>query len=280
MQIFRTLSDFHKARRELTGISSLGLVPTMGALHAGHASLAQRAVEENDYALATIFVNPTQFGPNEDLDRYPRTLEADIELLEKIGVKGVLAPDVQEIYGNEPSLIKFVIEGMAQKLCGATRPGHFDGVLQIVAILFNLTRPDTVYFGKKDFQQLMIIKRMVKELHFPLEIVGCPIVREKDGLAMSSRNRYLNPEEREQSLFLYHTLSKVRKQFADFSKPEDLQEFVQTELGKYPLVTLDYFQVLEEEDLSDNEDLQSMEKPHIFVAAYLGKTRLIDNAAV
>lgn len=280
MQIFQTVADFKKARRELTGISSLGLVPTMGALHEGHASLARKAVEENDYVLATIFVNPTQFGPNEDLDRYPRTFEADVELLEKIGVKGVFAPNVQEIYGQEPSLIKFLIQEMDQKLCGATRPGHFDGVLQIVAILFNLTRPDRAYFGEKDFQQLMIIKRMVKELHFPLEVIGCPIVREADGLAMSSRNRYLNPEERKQGLFLYNTLSKVRKQYSRFSKSEELQAFVQEELGNYPLVKLDYFEVLEEQDLSLVHDLQAMENPHLFVAAYLGKTRLIDNIAV
>lgn len=280
MQIFRTIADFKKARKEMRDISSIGLVPTMGALHQGHASLARKAVAENEYTLATIFVNPTQFGPNEDLDKYPRTLEADLDLLREIGISAVLAPEVKEIYGGEPSLIKFHIQEMDRKLCGAKRPGHFDGVLQIVSILFNLTQPDIAYFGEKDFQQLMIIKRMVKELHFPLEVVGCPIVRESDGLALSSRNRYLSAEERQQALFLNHTLNKVKEQFSQFTYSVQIQDFVQEQLRKYPLAQLDYFEVLEEDDLSEVSLLRDMKKPHLFVAAYLGKTRLIDNLPI
>ncbi|MEL6250523.1 MAG: pantoate--beta-alanine ligase [Bacteroidota bacterium] len=280
MQVFRSLDEFKKARKDLHSVSSIGLVPTMGALHAGHASLAEKAVAENPYTIATIFVNPTQFGPNEDLDKYPRTLEADLKLLDDIGVSVVLAPNVAEIYGDGRSLVSFQIKEMDRKLCGATRPGHFNGVVQIVSILFNLAQPDKAYFGEKDFQQLMIIRRMIQELHFPLEAVGCPIVREEDGLAMSSRNLYLKPDERKQALFLNKALQEIRKDFHQFRNKEEVLERVHERMKDYPLVKLDYFDVLEAHDLSEIEDFQQAKQAHLFVAAFLGKTRLIDNMSL
>ncbi|MEM6807567.1 MAG: pantoate--beta-alanine ligase [Bacteroidota bacterium] len=280
MQVFRSLEEFKQARKDLGRESSIGLVPTMGALHAGHASLAQKAVEENSFSIATIFVNPTQFGPNEDLDRYPRTLEADLNLLKDIGISAVLAPNTEDVYGKGPNLISFQIEEMDRILCGAKREGHFNGVLQIVSILFNLAQPDKAYFGKKDFQQLMIIKRMIKELHFPLEAIGCPIIREDDGLAMSSRNRYLNPQERKQALFLSHCLKEIKAKAAQFSHTEEVHSFVQKKLKDYPLVQLDYFEILEAQDLSQITNINESKQPHLFVAAYLGKTRLIDNMSL
>ena len=280
MQVFRSLAEFKKARKGLHSVSSIGLVPTMGALHAGHASLAEKAVAENPYTIATIFVNPTQFGPNEDLDKYPRTLEADLKLLEDIGISAVLAPNVADIYGDGRSLISFQIEDMDRKLCGAKRPGHFNGVVQIVSILFHLAQPDKAYFGEKDFQQLMIIRRMIQELHFPLEAVGCPIIREQDGLAMSSRNRYLKADEREQALFLNKTLKEIRRDFSQFANKEEVLERVAERMKGYPLVELDYFDVLEANDLSEIEDFQQAKQAHLFVAAFLGKTRLIDNMSL
>lgn len=280
MQVFRSLDEFKKARKDLVSVSSIGLVPTMGALHAGHASLAERAVAENPYTIATIFVNPTQFGPNEDLDKYPRTLEADLKLLEDIGISAVLAPNIADVYGDGRNLISFQIEEMDRKLCGAKRPGHFNGVVQIVSILFNLVQPDKAYFGEKDFQQLMIIRRMIQELHFPLEAVGCPIIRESDGLAMSSRNRYLNLQEREQALFLNKTLKEIRKDFSQFGSKAEVLDRVKERMKDYPLVNLDYFDVLEARDLSEIEDFQQAKQGHLFVAAFLGKTRLIDNMSL
>ncbi|MDW3650269.1 MAG: pantoate--beta-alanine ligase [Bacteroidia bacterium] len=280
MQVFRSLDEFKKARKDLVSVSSIGLVPTMGALHAGHASLAERAVADNPYTIATIFVNPTQFGPNEDLDKYPRTLEADLKLLEDIGISAVLAPNIADVYGDGRNLISFQIEEMDRKLCGAKRPGHFNGVVQIVSILFNLVQPDKAYFGEKDFQQLMIIRRMIQELHFPLEAVGCPIIRESDGLAMSSRNRYLNLQEREQALFLNKTLKEIRKDFSQFGSKTEVLDRVKERMKDYPLVQLDYFDVLEARDLSEIEDFQQAKQGHLFVAAFLGKTRLIDNMSL
>ena len=280
----RQLKSITELKQALSAVradgKTIALVPTMGNLHQGHLSLVGIARQRADIVVASIFVNPTQFGPNEDLDRYPRTLEADLKLLEEMGISAVLAPNTEDVYGKGPNLISLQIEEMDRKLCGAKREGHFNGVLQIVSILFNLTQPDKAYFGEKDFQQLMIIKRMIQELHFPLEAVGCPIVREEDGLAMSSRNRYLNSEERKQALFLSQCLKEIKAKAAEFSFAEDIQSFVQKKLKAYPLVKLDYFEVLEAEDLSEITKIEESKHPHLFVAAYLGKTRLIDNMSL
>ena len=276
MQIFHSPTSFQIARKAVDQQRSIGLVPTMGALHEGHASLVRRAVAENDMTIATIFVNPTQFGPNEDFSRYPRTLEADCALLESLGVDMVFVPEAKDIY-PEKSYISFSITELDQKLCGASRPGHFNGVLQVVSILFHITQPTRAYFGEKDYQQLLLIRRMVQELHFPIEIVGCPIVREADGLALSSRNRYLSDEERGQALFLYNTLIAIKNRKTELKTIEAVQEFIQQSLNDYPIVRLDYAKVLHAHNLVSISELSPENHPRAFIAAFLGKTRLIDN---
>ncbi|MDX1907466.1 MAG: pantoate--beta-alanine ligase [Bacteroidia bacterium] len=273
----RDIAAYRIWRANLPAGARVGFVPTMGALHAGHASLARQSLADNDYTVVSIFVNPTQFGPTEDLDRYPRTPDADIALLEALGVDVVFMPEAKEIYPAPPAQITFGIRSLDQKLCGATRPGHMNGVLQVVCILFHLIRPDRAYFGLKDYQQCLIIRQMVRELHFPLEVVPCPIIREADGLAMSSRNRYLSPEERQQALFLTRTLQAVQAQRETFSTPAQALAYVQAQLPHWPGVRLDYFEILNGQDLSDIPDLDARWQPVAFMAAFVGKTRLIDN---
>lgn len=282
MRIFHSLADYRAARKALSFSTSVGCVPTMGALHAGHASLAARAVQENDVTVVTIFVNPTQFGPNEDFSRYPRTLEADVALLQTISDDlWVLAPPADEVYPfGKQTEIGFSISHMDKMLCGASRPGHFNGVLQIVSMLFNLVQPDRAYFGEKDFQQVALIRRMALELHFPVEVIPCALIREADGLAMSSRNIYLSPEERQQALYLYTTLEAIRAGYDQFASVEAVRAFAQERLHAYPLVRPDYFDLRESADLSPVTDLRSAVAPRAFVAAFLGKTRLIDNLLV
>ena len=276
MQLIPSLPDFQAARQALSPTLRIGLVPTMGALHEGHASLVRRSVGENDFTIVTIFVNPTQFGPQEDFSRYPRTLEADASLLAGLGADLVFAPRVDDIYPRQ-SHISFSIRQLDAVLCGASRPGHMNGVLQIVAILFHLTRPQRAYFGRKDYQQFLIIQQMVTDLHFPLEVVPCPIVREADGLAMSSRNVYLNPEERKQALFLSQTLRQLRQQRERFDSIAGMRRYVRQALKAYPLVRLDYFEVMDGHTLQPAKSLHPQSHPHAFLAAYLGRTRLIDN---
>ena len=280
MQVFYTHSSFRSARTKLSANKRIGLVPTMGALHEGHASLVRKSVAENDITIVSIFVNPTQFGPNEDLDKYPRTLEADCTLLDSLGVDIVWVPTKEEIYPAEQNYISFHIEYFDTILCGAKRLGHFNGVLQIVSILFHWIQPTHAYFGRKDYQQLFLIRRMVQELHFPIEVIGCPIVREADGLALSSRNRYLSAEERKQSLFLYKTLSHIRNQINQFGEVAAIHSFVELQLTEYPLVRLDYFEVLNGKTLRPLTKISSAQSPVAFMAAFLGKTRLIDNVSL
>lgn len=258
---------------------SIGFVPTMGALHDGHASLIRKASKENDVRVVSIFVNPTQFGPNEDLDKYPRTLEADQILCEAAGATHIYAPSIHDIYpeGRETYEIQFGLRSMDKILCGAKRPGHFDGVLQVVSKLFNIVRPHKAYFGKKDFQQLSILETLGRELFFPVEVVGCPIIREEDGLAMSSRNRFLNPEERKQALFLSQTLAKVKAASNEGTPVDDLRAIIEEDLGKYPLIRLDYFDVRTAIGLKPINEINKEDRPHSFMAAFCGATRLIDN---
>ncbi|MEM8896550.1 MAG: pantoate--beta-alanine ligase [Bacteroidota bacterium] len=277
MKVIRELGALRAFRASLPREVSLGLVPTMGALHEGHLSLARSAIEENDLTMVSIFVNPTQFGPNEDFEKYPRSLEEDASMLEELGVDIIFAPNVQDVYPGEKTYISFQLADLGERLCARSRPGHMEGVLQIVSILFHLTNPSRAYFGLKDYQQCLIIQKLVSELHFPLEIVPCPIIRESDGLAMSSRNVYLNDEERKQALFLSATLGHLKKNFSDFSTVEDMRSFVARQLDVYPLVRLDYFEVLDGDSLSEIQSLPYKGKTHAFIAAYLGKTRLIDN---
>lgn len=280
MRVIRETAAFRQARQALPAGATLGFVPTMGALHAGHGSLVQRAREENDFAAVSIFVNPTQFGPNEDLDAYPRTLARDCELLESLGVDIVFAPDTQQIYASRPAQVQFSLRDLDKVLCGAKRPGHFNGVLQVVSILFNIVQPSNAYFGLKDYQQFVIIRHLAEELHFPLNLTGCATVRESDGLAMSSRNVYLNAEERSQALCLFRILSFVKAQLKDFQTVGDVKARVQTLLAQYPLARLDYFEILNDVNLEAVENLSPLHHPRAFMAVFMGNTRLIDNMSL
>lgn len=254
---------------------SVGLVPTMGYLHPGHISLIERARKENDMVVVSIFVNPIQFGPNEDLDKYPRDMAHDREVCEKAGAELIFAPEPSEMYPSE-NLVFVDIKELGNGLCGAKRPGHFRGVCTVVSKLFNIVLPDRAYFGEKDAQQLAIIRRMVKDLNFGTEIVSCPIVREPDGLAMSSRNLYLSPEERKAALSLSRSLSAAKELMRKGEKDSvKIREAIVAGISAEPLVKIDYAEIVDSADLSP---VEKIEKPVLAAAAvYFGKTRLIDN---
>ena len=254
---------------------SIGLVPTMGALHQGHASLVERAVAENDVVVVSIFVNPTQFNDKNDLKNYPRTLEADCALLEKVGASVAFAPSVEEMY-PEPDTREFSFAPLDTVMEGACRPGHFNGVAQIVSKLFYAVEPDRAYFGEKDFQQLAIIRKMVSDLGFKLQIVGCPIVREADGLAMSSRNTLLSAEERERAL----TISRTLFASLDFAKNNSLaatKEFVENAINETPGLELEYYQIVDGDTLQEVSEWSNTNYAVGCIALFCGKIRLIDN---
>jgi pantoate--beta-alanine ligase len=256
---------------------STGFVPTMGALHEGHASLIRRSAAENERTIASIFVNPAQFGPNEDLAKYPRTLEADLKLCQAAGADAVFTPDKAMIY--PPGFVTWVtVDSLGDKLCGASRPGHFKGVTTVVAKLFNIVQPARAYFGQKDAQQALILRRMVRDLDMPIEMVVCPIIREPDGLAMSSRNRYLNEDERKRAVGLSKALGEVEKLFkAGTRKVSILRAKLATTVDEY-VDRLDYAEILDADDLSSIDEIK---RPALAaVAAFVGSTRLIDNTVL
>lgn len=257
--------------RQLT----VGVVPTMGALHQGHASLIRQARNECGYVVATIFVNPTQFGPGEDFSRYPRTLDTDLDMCREAGADLVFTPAVAEMYGPLSQTTVRVTE-LSTRLEGAHRPGHFDGVCTIVTKLFHVTEPDRAYFGQKDFQQQLIIRRMTEDLDFAVEIVTCPIIREADGLAMSSRNRYLSPADRQTAAQLYQALQLAVRLAAETPlTPPDISQQMRRHLEQAGGIEVDYAV------LADAETLQPLEtragQAVALVAARIGTTRLIDN---
>jgi len=253
----------------------LGLVPTMGALHAGHLSLVRAAKARCEAVVVSIFVNPTQFGPKEDFARYPRPFESDCAGLEKEGVDMIFAPAADEMYAKgETTWV--TAEGLSEKLDGRSRPGHFRGVTTVVAKLFHVIEPEVAFFGQKDAAQLAVIRRMVRDLNFPVEIVSCPIVREPDGLAMSSRNAYLSPRERRRALVLRRSLQEVEKAFREGERNASaLSQSGRGVLAQEPEVRLDYFEVVDPETLDPVEAVAG--KTLVAVAAYVGSTRLIDN---
>lgn len=281
MQLIHTLEALNARLDEArkNGLA-IGFVPTMGALHEGHGSLARKSVAENDLTVSSIFVNPTQFGPNEDFDKYPRTLEADCAMLAEMGVDIVFAPSVKEMYPEGVSEVVFGLKNMDKILCGASRPGHFNGVMQVVTKLFNQVLPTRAYFGEKDFQQLSILRRLAQELFFRIEVIGCPIIREVDGLAMSSRNRYLNPEERQQAQFLSNALKMVQENGQEGLPMVDLAAKVTALAMNFPLIRLDYFDIRRSANLGPVEMLSKDENPRALIAAFCGTTRLIDNMPV
>lgn len=276
MKIIHTIKDLQTELSELKAQGKkVGLVPTMGALHAGHASLVKRSVNENDVTVVSVFVNPTQFNDKNDLVKYPRTLDADCKLLESCGVTFVFAPSVEEIY-PEPDTRRFSYAPLDTVMEGAFRSGHFNGVCQIVSKLFDIVKPHCAYFGEKDFQQLAIIREMVRQMKFDLEIVGCPIVREEDGLALSSRNARLSAEERENALNISRTLFKSRT-FATTHSVSETQKMVEDAIAAAPGLRLEYFEIVDGNTLQKVGDWNDTSYVVGCITVFCGEVRLIDN---
>ena len=263
------------SRTAIESDKRLGLVPTMGALHEGHLSLVRAARASCDTVAVSIFVNPTQFGPNEDLASYPRTFERDCQLLANENVDLVFAPSVEEVY-PQGAITWVTVEALSNRLDGRSRPGHFRGVTTIVSKLFHIVGPHAAFFGQKDAAQLAIIRRMVRDLHIAVEIVACPIVREPDGLAMSSRNTYLTPQQRKHALVLHRSLMRVKRLAgADEQNSSKLIAAARDEFATEPEVRVDYIEIVNADTLDALEDVSK--GALVAVAAYVGKTRLIDN---
>ena len=276
MKIVKTISEIRDIVKEWRKAGySIGLVPTMGYLHAGHGSLIEQSVKNNDKTVVSVFVNPTQFGPNEDLEKYPRDIKRDSELVASLGGDIIFNPEPEEMYKkNNATTIK--VEGLSQKLCGITRPIHFAGVCQVVSKLFNIVTPDNAYFGLKDFQQYVIINKMVDDLNFPVKINPCAIVREESGLALSSRNVYLTDDERKSALSLNQSLNYAKSLI---NSGEKRASFIIDEITKIinnvPYSKIDYVKIV---DIDTLDDINTVEKKYaVLLAVYIGKTRLIDN---
>jgi len=279
MRLLTRISDVQRALdKEREAGRRVGFVPTMGFLHEGHASLMRRARAENDVVFVSIFVNPLQFGANEDLAAYPRDLDSDLSLCETERVDVIFHPNVDEMY-PDPNPFRVTVGEIGSELCGRARPGHFDGVATVVAKLFNIAGPCRAYFGRKDAQQLVIIERLARALNFPVTVVGCDIVREPDGLAMSSRNIYLNGEERRAAVVLKRALDEAAAAIG--SRERDARRIgnlMGSRISSEPLAKLDYAAVVDAETL---EDLDRLDRPALLaVAAWVGKARLIDNTTV
>lgn len=254
---------------------SIGFIPTMGYLHRGHLSLMEKARRENDKIVVSIFVNPIQFGPNEDYDKYPRDMAGDIEMCKSVNVDLIFAPSVSDMYKTS-NQVYVDVEKLGDVLCGAKREGHFRGVCTVVAKLFNIISPDKAYFGEKDYQQLVIIKKMVDDLDFDLEIIPCAIVREEDGLAISSRNSYLSREERKAALILAESLSRARQAMIGGERDVSIiKNIITNELSQEPLAVIDYVELVDAIELRPVARVS--ERILVAVAVFIGKTRLIDN---
>lgn len=276
MKSLQTIADMRMASRSVRREGKrLGFVPTMGALHEGHLSLVRAARAQCDVVAVSIFVNPLQFGPKEDLAKYPRPFERDSELLKKEGVDFLFAPAAEEMY-PAGAVTYVTVESLSDKLCGRSRPGHFRGVTTVVAKLFHIVEPDSAFFGQKDAAQAAIIRRMVSDLNMPVEIAVCPIVREPDGLAMSSRNAYLKPDERKSALILHRALTEVKNQFDQGQRRgAALIESGKQVLAQEPAVRLDYLEIVDPDTL---DPMEAITRPALVaVAGFAGTTRLIDN---
>lgn len=276
MKICRTIAEMQAASRAARSKNQrLGFVPTMGALHEGHLSLVRAAKAQSDVVAASIFVNPTQFGPNEDFSKYPRTFERDSELLKNAGVDLLFAPSAEAMY-PKGAVTWVTVEGLSDKLDGKSRPGHFRGVTTVVSKLFHIVQPDKAFFGQKDAVQLVLIRRMVQDLNMPVEIIGCPIVREADGLAMSSRNTYLSAAERKSATVLNRTLREIKQHFDRGERNSSkllsagMEIFRQESAAK-----LDYLEIVDPETLDPLPTVTG--DALVAVAAHVGTTRLIDN---
>jgi len=259
---------------------SLGLVPTMGALHIGHAALVKRAIEENNAVVVSIFVNPTQFNNTADLAKYPQTLKADIEVLERISKDIIVfVPSIDEMYSKEAKSVNYDFGGLENVMEGAFRPGHFDGVGTIVESLLNLVKPDKAYFGEKDFQQLQIIRKLTEIRKIPVKIIGCPIVRETNGLAFSSRNERLSDNIRNEAAFIYKILKSAKKIFGTKSA-KNVKDWVTEQFEQHPDLELEYIEITQAKTLKPVIKKQKNKKYRAFIAVYADGVRLIDNLAL
>jgi pantoate--beta-alanine ligase len=262
-----------------TGKSAIGFVPTMGALHSGHLSLMERSVSENNITVVSIFVNPTQFNNADDLEKYPRTLEADAQKIATLSENIIIfAPSVDEIYEGNTASVSYDYDGLEHQMEGAHRPGHFDGVGTIITKLFDIVKPTNAYFGEKDFQQLQIVKKLVQKNHLPVNIIGCAITREPSGLAMSSRNERLNETERQQAAFIYQALQQAQTEFATHTI-EDVKASVNMAFAQHPEFTPEYFEIAAEDTLLPATKKEKT-KYRAFIAVFLGNVRLIDNISL
>jgi len=278
MNIYKTAEELRSfVTEERKQGHRIAFVPTMGALHEGHLSLVRRALKENDCCIVSVFVNPTQFNNPRDLETYPRTLDADSHLLASIGTTALFAPEVETIY-PEPDTRVFHVGAVAEVMEGKYRPGHFNGVMQVVSRLFNLVQPDCAYFGEKDFQQIAVLRAMAREIKSPVEIIACPIVREEDGLARSSRNTLLSEEGRAQAPNIYRILSESRTWSKELSPKEVIERATQL-LDAIPTLRVEYFEIVDADTLQPITRWEDSPKPHGCITVYCGEVRLIDNIA-
>lgn len=276
MNIVHTIKDVKEIIKKWKDENlSIGYVPTMGYLHEGHASLIKKAREENDKVVVSIFVNPIQFGPKEDYSTYPRDLDKDSSLCDEFGANLIFNPEASEMYPNK--IYSHVNVGtLTENLCGEKRPGHFQGVCTVLTKFFNIIVPTKAYFGEKDAQQLAVVKKMVQDLNFPIEIIGCPIIRESDGLAKSSRNAYLNIKERKSALVLNKSLKEALNALeSGETKSNTIKNIIVNRLNKEPLAKIDYVSIVDSDNLHPVEEIKS--SILVAIAVYIGKTRLIDN---
>ncbi|WP_111707199.1 pantoate--beta-alanine ligase [Lutibacter citreus] len=279
MLVFAKIKSVQQKIKSLKKGTSIGFVPTMGALHKGHLSLIERAKKENDIVVVSIFVNPTQFDKQEDLINYPKSIDADLSLLKSVYCDIVFAPSSKEVYADDVKSENFNFDGLEFKMEGKFRDGHFNGVGTIVKRLFEIVKPNKAYFGEKDFQQLQIIRNMVKNHNVPVKIVPCEIYRENDGLAMSSRNARLTEDHRKVAPFIYKTLKLAKLKFG-IENALNVVHWVENELKKQPLLELEYFEIAEEETLQTIKNKNSKQKYRAFIAVFAGKIRLIDNISL
>ena len=282
MKVYNKKEDIRKVIAEFKSEGlSLGLVPTMGALHEGHLDLIKKACRENDKVAVSIFVNPTQFNNVDDLEKYPRTIDADLSVLRDLQTDAILvyAPEVDDIYEGQTISESFDFDGLEYEMEGKFRPGHFDGVGTVVKHLFHIIEPDKAYFGEKDFQQLAIIKKLVKKQNIPVTVIGCPIFREPNGLAMSSRNLRLSPEHKMAAPFIYDILKKAKAQFGTISV-EIINHWVVQEFEEKALLELEYFVIADAETLKPTKQIEPKKAYRAFIAVYADEIRLIDNIAL
>ena len=279
MLVFSKIKSLQEKLKSLKNATTIGFVPTMGALHEGHLSLVEKAKKENDIVVVSIFVNPTQFDNVEDLINYPKTIDKDLSLLKSIHCDIVFTPTPEEIYANDIQSQSFDFDGLEFQMEGKFREGHFNGVGTIVERLFEIVKPHKAYFGEKDFQQIQIIRKMAEKRNLPVQIISCPIHREKDGLAMSSRNTRLTKEQRAAAPFIYETLEMAKIQFGTKNASE-ISKWVENGFKNHPLFSLEYFEIADEETLLSVETKNSTKKYRAFIAIFAGKVRLIDNISL